>query len=177
MGSIANRRHFWWCIWCTCVGPANHDSNALSKPASFRAWQSCMWPEALLMIPRWVRDDDIGRRADDVYRVSYDHQSLDRTNRPQCHQHTPVSTPPKSISRGRPPARQIILATRSFSDSRNALSEYNRILLLVSSNSEKVITEIAALHVLQKLFVVRDDDELQVPLALSSLDDHVQALG
>src|SRR4051794_22388585 len=60
---------------------------------------------------------------------------------------------------------------------RDALPDNNAVLLLIPLDPKKVIAEIAALHVLQKLLVVRNHNQLQVPLPPPRLDDGVQALG
>lgn len=51
------------------------------------------------------------------------------------------------------------------------------LLSLVARDAVVVIAEVGALHVPQKLLVVRDDDELEVGLLLPGPDDVVQRLG
>jgi hypothetical protein len=57
------------------------------------------------------------------------------------------------------------------------LSLDNALLLRVPAYLPIVIAELCTLHLLQELFIVGDDNELEVLLVLSTLDDLVQGLG
>lgn len=59
---------------------------------------------------------------------------------------------------------------------RKPLSLNHSLLPIVSAHSVVMLSEVAAIDVLQELLVVRDDDELEVSLMLAGLDDSVQGL-
>jgi hypothetical protein len=58
----------------------------------------------------------------------------------------------------------------------NTLSHDGTVLLPISAHSVVMIGELGDSHFLQELFVVGDDDELEVRLMLSVLDNLIQGL-
>jgi hypothetical protein len=59
----------------------------------------------------------------------------------------------------------------------NRLRSYHTLLFFISMDTEVIICEVLTLHLLQKLLIVGDDDELEVGLALTLLDNSVKGFG
>jgi hypothetical protein len=57
---------------------------------------------------------------------------------------------------------------------RKILSLNDTLLIRISTDLPVVVTELRALHLPQEVLVMSDDDELEVRLMLSSLDDLIQ---
>lgn len=55
-----------------------------------------------------------------------------------------------------------------------ALSMNLTLLLSISGYAIVCLREICTLHLLQEFFIVGDDDELEIWLVLSALNDHVE---
>jgi hypothetical protein len=71
--------------------------------------------------------------------------------------------------------RQSLQNTKTSSqDVHNRLLLNHTLLLLVSADTVVVLSEVATIHVFQELFVVGDDNELEIGLVLASLDDAMQ---
>ena len=61
-------------------------------------------------------------------------------------------------------------------DTRKTLDFNNALLLRISAHSVIVLTKLRALHLAQEFLIVSNDDELEVRLMTSVLDDLVQRL-
>lgn len=79
------------------------------------------------------------------------------------------------------PQRQTVINSRERKASSNNLRDRlplnNTLLPVVSAHTIIVVAEIRALHVPQKVFIVRNDDELEIRLCLPRANDPVKRFG
>src|SRR4051812_38534577 len=63
---------------------------------------------------------------------------------------------------------------QSIHETANVLLLNNTLLFLISADAEVIVCEILTLHLLQELFVMSNDNELEIGLSLALFNDHVE---